>query len=198
MVFSTTATHALRALAHLAATEGEGATLGRDLAKEVGVPAHYLAKVLATLARAGLLTASRGVRGGYRLARRPEKIALMEIVEPIEGKRVRPGCLLRPDEPCREGGNCSAHGSWTTAKAAYLRFLEGTTLREIQGEVSRKDPAMRPAPGGAVPRKVAGPREKKGKHAEAGPRPSFSASRVPGGTRTGERTAGRPRRAVGG
>ena len=132
MVFSTTATHALRALAHLAATEGEGATLGRDLAKEVGVPAHYLAKVLATLARAGLLTASRGVRGGYRLARRPEKIALMEIVEPIEGKRVRPECLLRPDEPCREGGNCSAHGSWTTAKAAYLRFLEGTTLREIR------------------------------------------------------------------
>ena len=51
---------------------------------------------------------------------------LMEIVEPIEGKRIRPGCLLWPDEPCREGGNCSAHSSWITAKAAYLRFLEGT------------------------------------------------------------------------
>jgi len=144
MVFGATATHALRALAHLAASGEETATLGRDLAAEVGVPAHYLAKVLATLARAGLLTATRGARGGYRLARRPAEIALVEIVEPFEGKRVRPGCLLHPDEPCREERACSAHAAWATAKAAYLRFLEGTTLADIQGAVKRDSDAGTP------------------------------------------------------
>ncbi len=133
MIFSTSVTHALRALSYLAAIEGDEAVLGRDVAKEVKVPAHYLAKVLATLARAGVLTASRGVRGGYRLARPPQKIKLIEVIEPFEGKRTRPGCLLRPNEPCREHGACSAHSSWARVKVAYLKFLEKTTLADIKG-----------------------------------------------------------------
>ncbi len=133
MIFGASATHALRALAHLAAAGGEEAMLGRDLAREVRVPSHYLAKVLATLARAGILTASRGVRGGYRLARRADEITLIEIVEPFEGKRVRPGCLLTPDRACRDDGACSAHTAWGAMKAAYLSFLEKTTLADIQG-----------------------------------------------------------------
>jgi len=143
MIFGASATHALRALAHLAANEGEEATLGRDLARKVHVPSHYLAKVLATLARAGVLTASRGVRGGYRLARRADEIALIEIVEPFEGKRVRPGCLLLPDHPCRDDGACSAHAVWGEMKTAYLNFLEKTTLADIQG-------GAMPVPGAAT------------------------------------------------
>src|SRR5512136_1512589 len=132
MIFGASATHALRALAHLAASGGEEATLGRDLARKVRVPPHYLAKVLATLARTGVLTASRGVRGGYRLARPARQIKLMEIVEPFEGKRSRPGCLLRPHEPCREDAPCPAHAAWSGVKAAYSGFLETTTLADIQ------------------------------------------------------------------
>ncbi|HSB18779.1 MAG TPA: Rrf2 family transcriptional regulator [Anaeromyxobacteraceae bacterium] len=137
MIFSTSTTHALRTLAHLAARSGDDAVLGRDLAREVGIPAPYLAKVLATLARAGVVTASRGARGGYRLARPPREIALIEIVEPLEGKRVRPGCLLRPGEPCHEDAACTAHAAWSAAKLAYTRFLESTTRADIQGGAAR-------------------------------------------------------------
>jgi Rrf2 family protein len=132
VIFNASATYALRALAHLASHEHEDATLGRDLADEIGVPAHYLAKVLATLARVGVLAASRGTRGGYRLARPAGEITLIEVVEPFEGKRVRPGCLLRPDRPCRDDGACSAHGAWSQVKTVYSRFLETTTLADIQ------------------------------------------------------------------
>lgn len=151
MIFGATATHALRALAHLAAAPGDDAVLGRDLAREVGVPADYLAKVLATLARAGVLTATRGSRGGYRLARPAREIPLVEIVEPFEGQRVRPGCLLRPGEPCRDERTCSAHAEWATVKDAYLGFLESTTLADIQGGAL---PTPRPAspPRGKSPR----------------------------------------------
>jgi len=133
LIFSTSTTHALRALAHLAARQGDEAVLGRDLAREVEIPAPYLAKVLATLARAGVLTASRGARGGYRLARPPREIALIEIVEPLEGKRVRPGCLLRPGTPCDDRAACTAHAAWSTLKIVYTSFLETTTLADIQG-----------------------------------------------------------------
>ena len=147
MIFSATATHALRALAHLAAATGDDATLGRALAADLGVPAPYLAKVLAALARAGVLSASRGARGGYRLARPAEAISLLEIVEPFEGKRVRPGCLLRPGEDCPRDGACSAHESWAGVKTAYLDFLERTTLADIRGGVraeAHAPPSQRP------------------------------------------------------
>jgi Rrf2 family iron-sulfur cluster assembly transcriptional regulator len=146
MIFSASATHALRAMTHLAANPQVEAKLGRELAAEIELPTHYLAKVLATLARAGLLLATRGVRGGYRLARAPREILLLEIVEPFEGKRVRSGCLLQPDRACRDEAACSAHAEWSKVKATYLGFLERTTLADIQGRDAPGMPAA-PTPG---------------------------------------------------
>lgn len=133
VIFSASATHALRAVAWMAAHGGDEPTLGRELARKVKVPADYLAKVLAQLARAGVITASRGVKGGYRLARPASRIRLLEVVVPFEGKRTRPGCLLRPDKPCRDSGACSAHQAWGGVKRTYTDFLERTTVADIQG-----------------------------------------------------------------
>ena len=133
MILSTSSTHALRALAWLAEHEGKDAMLGRDLAHKVKVPAPYLAKVLATLARTGVLRASRGVRGGYRLARPARRIRLIEVVEPFEGKRTKPGCVLRPGEACNGRGHCSAHREWEKVSETYRKFLERTTLADIRG-----------------------------------------------------------------
>lgn len=132
-MFSASATHALRAVAWLAENGDEGPMLGRDLARQMKIPAHYLSKVLARLARAGVLEASRGAKGGYRLARPPGRIKLIEVVEPFEGRRARPGCLLRPGRPCRESGACSAHDRWSVVKDAYTQFLKETTVEAIQG-----------------------------------------------------------------
>ena len=133
VIFSASTTHALRALAWLA-THGEGdAILGRDLARHLKIPPDYLSKVLATLARSGVLSARRGARGGYSLARAPERIRLLDVVMPFEGARAKPGCLLRPERPCRDSGACSAHSSWGGVKNAYREFLEKTTLADIRG-----------------------------------------------------------------
>ena len=108
--------------------------MARELARRLQLPCDYLTKVLGTLARTGVLNATRGVKGGYRLARPPDRIALIEVVEPFEGKRVRPGCLLRPERPCRDSGACSAHASWTEVKRVYLEFLEKRTVADIRGD----------------------------------------------------------------
>jgi len=132
-MLSASATHAIRAVAWLAENGDEGPVLGRDLARKMRVPAHYLSKVLAKLARAGVLEASRGAKGGYRLARPARRIKLLDVVAPFEGKRARPGCLLRPGRPCRTTGSCSAHSSWSVVKDAYAGFLKDTTVEAIQG-----------------------------------------------------------------
>ena len=107
--------------------------MARELARKLKLPADYLTKVLGMLARTGVLTATRGVQGGYKLARSSGTIALKEVVEPFEGKRVRPGCLLRPGHPCRDSGACSAHASWVEVRHSYLEFLEKHTVADIRG-----------------------------------------------------------------
>lgn len=135
MIFPAPVTHALRAVAFLATRRRDEPVRGQALARKVKVPAPYLAKVLARLARVGVLSATRGVKGGYRLARPAGDIRLIEVVEPLEGRWTRPGCLLHPSRPCREDAACSAHGSWTGVKASYLTFLEETTVEDIKGGV---------------------------------------------------------------
>ena len=131
---SASATHALRAMAWLAAHHDGEAVLGRDLARKLKIPPDYLSKVLATLTRHGVITAVRGAKGGYRLARVPERIKLVEVVTPFEGKRARSGCLLRPDRPCRDSGACGAHTSWGGVNEAYRDFLEKTTVADIRDQ----------------------------------------------------------------
>jgi Rrf2 family protein len=135
VILSSSASHALRVLAFMAHAPDDRPLLGRELARRVRVPAPYLSKVLATLARAGVLRASRGVKGGYRLARPARQIRLVEVVEPFEGPQARPGCLLRPGEPCQDGQGCPAHRSWSQVKERYVRFLEKTTVADIRGSV---------------------------------------------------------------
>jgi len=133
MYFSTSTTHALRAVAWLAERPGNEIVMAREVARRLKLPTDYLTKVLGMLARSGVLTATRGVNGGYRLSRPPDRIPLIEVVEPFEGNRVRPGCLLRPERPCRDSGACAAHASWTGVKRTYLAFLEKRTVADIRG-----------------------------------------------------------------
>ena len=132
MNFSASTTHALRAMAWLAAHAEQEAVLGRDLARKLKIPPDYLSKVLATLARSGVLTAVRGAKGGYRLARAPERIKLVEIVTPFEGKRARTGlpAASRPALPRLRGllGTHLVGG----VNEAYRDFLEKTTVADIR------------------------------------------------------------------
>jgi len=130
---STTTVHALRAISVLA-SHGDLPVQGHELARALRMPPDYLAKVLGRLARAGVVKATRGAKGGYRLARPPERIALGEVVRPLEGARARPGCLLRPGKACKGRGACAAHEAWAGVKTAYEEFLDRTTVADVRHE----------------------------------------------------------------
>lgn len=134
VIFSASTTHALRAVTWLARRGGDEPVMGRELASKLQLPPDYLAKILGTLARHGVLRATRGVRGGYRLARTPDRIRIIDVIQPFEGKRTVPGCLLRPERQCRDCSGCGAHGAWAQARDAYVDFIEHRTLADIQHE----------------------------------------------------------------
>ena len=58
----------------------------RRLAEFYDLPAPYLAKVLNSLVRAGVLTATSGPRGGFRLAKPADEITAAEVLEAVEGR----------------------------------------------------------------------------------------------------------------
>src|SRR5436853_3752195 len=82
-MLSLTHEYALRAMTQLAA-EAPGTSTTEHIAAATDVPAAYLAKVMQSLRRAGLITSKRGVGGGVKLARPPKKISLLEIVNAVE------------------------------------------------------------------------------------------------------------------
>nr|WP_199330977.1 Rrf2 family transcriptional regulator [Calothrix sp. FACHB-1219] len=61
----------------------------RQIAAQQNIPDRYLEQLLATLRRGGIIKSQRGSKGGYFLAREPKKIAVLEILECLEGLDVQ-------------------------------------------------------------------------------------------------------------
>jgi Rrf2 family cysteine metabolism transcriptional repressor len=77
--------YAVLALAELASrTGGEPVPIG-ELARSRDVPVQFLEQLFATLRRAGIISSQRGVKGGYRFARDPGAVTVLEVVELLDG-----------------------------------------------------------------------------------------------------------------
>lgn len=85
MKLTTRSEYALLALIYLARRGEEGYIPLSKIAEARKIPAKYLEQLASVMCRAGYLTSSKGNRGGYRLARRPEKITLAEIIRLFDG-----------------------------------------------------------------------------------------------------------------
>src|SRR6516162_2506701 len=124
-MLTTTSEHALRALTYLARLPEGSSILGRELAEQAGIPANYLSKILWTLGNAGIIDATRGNQGGYRLKRNAAEIRLFEVVELFERDwdRHDASCFLGGGKTCDHQNSCSAHEAWREVRTAYFDFL---------------------------------------------------------------------------
>lgn len=146
-MISRTGMHAINALAALAELP-PGAYAGAGLvARRIGARQNYLGKLLQALTHEGLVRSQKGAGGGFRLARDPRAITLLEVLDPIEHVSQKGGCLLgRPC--CSDAEPCAVHHRWTAAREAYLAILRETTIADL---VDHHD-LLEPLPGrlGAV------------------------------------------------
>lgn len=76
--------YAVVALAELSRTGPEPVPIAQ-VAERRGIPVQFLEQLFSTLRRAGILTSHRGAKGGYTLARPPEKITVLEVVQALDG-----------------------------------------------------------------------------------------------------------------
>lgn len=102
----------------------------RQVSAEMGVPRTYVSQILGDLVQAGIATSFYGTNGGYLLARAPDQVTLLEVVEAGEGALESDTCVLG-DEPCHWESVCPMHETWTAATAAMRTELASTTLATL-------------------------------------------------------------------
>lgn len=129
-MLSQTAEYALRAALYLAEQERGGPVPVGEMAAALGIPSNYLSKTLHVLARSGVLTSSRGKGGGFRLAREPGRIPLLDVVAPFDRLEERRQCLLQRRE-CSDGRACAAHARWKAVAGQVADFFRITTIADI-------------------------------------------------------------------
>ena len=131
--------YAIRALV-LLAIEGDRPLSGREIATRVDVPERFMARVLAELGWAGIVTSRIGRSGGYILGRDPERLSLLEVVECVEGPARSSRCVLR-QQGCDPDLPCAIHPVWAAAQDGVIDTLGETTLAALVAAERAIDPA---------------------------------------------------------
>lgn len=99
------------------------------------IPPGFLAQILPALVRDGILSRNLGRHGGYRLARDPHAISMLEVIEAADGPSRPPTCVLR-GTTCRRERPCAVHPAVAEAQAAVRTVLAGA---DFGGLVARGD-----------------------------------------------------------
>lgn len=140
-MLSLTSEYALRAMIFLAQHEEDWPLRGHDIAHKTGVPPKYLSKILGDLVRAGVLESSRGIGGGFRMAKSAKATRLLDVLAPFElfeGRRCPFG-----NQQCGDDNPCLAHDQWKKVVEAQQGFLRKTSVLDVA--VSRRERSRRPA-----------------------------------------------------
>jgi len=127
---TSTADYAIRAMIHLACRPDGTVCLKNEIAAACKVPPSFLAKILRRLVQADLLSSTRGAKGGFRLARPPEEISLLEVVRAIEGPLAVAPCTACPCD-CPWCGACPADSVWQQAQHAVEQVLSASSLAQL-------------------------------------------------------------------
>lgn len=127
--------YGLRALTELAKAYGERTISLSEIAAVEHLPLPYLEQLVAPLKRAGLIEATRGVHGGYRLARPPVAISVGEVVRVLEGSDATAPveCISSAyvEGACAREPACLSRPLWARVRAAVDAVLDTTTLDDL-------------------------------------------------------------------
>jgi Rrf2 family protein len=86
-----------------------------DISQAQEIPKSFLAKILQRLARAEIVSSTRGVNGGFTLIRKPSEITLLDIIETIQGALAINSCVM-DNKSCSRKSHCSVHPVWVEIK----------------------------------------------------------------------------------
>jgi Rrf2 family protein len=129
-VISQTGKYALRILGHLADRPGQWA-LGREIARDTGIPANYLSKILNQLRKAGFVLSQKGWGGGFLMDERAGRRPISDVLELFEGPRDTEACVFEL-RSCDADSPCPLHHRWDRVRHEYEAMLSAITVGDLR------------------------------------------------------------------
>jgi len=112
------------------AGDGDGVVSAQALAERARLEVPTVSKLLKQLAQAGLVASTRGINGGYRLARAAERITIADIVTAMEGPIGMTECSAHSGM-CDLESHCGVRVNWQRINQAIAGALSNVTLADM-------------------------------------------------------------------
>ena len=125
--------YGLLAAAELARRYDRGLVSLAEIAAVEHLPLPYLEQIIAPLRMAGVVEATRGLHGGYRLARHPSEVTVSEVVRWLEGPIALVECTSEGYQTgaCEREASCTSRGVWKQVSDAIHQVLNTMTLADL-------------------------------------------------------------------
>jgi Rrf2 family protein len=128
------AKYGIRALAHMA-SEPERVWSARHIAEQAGIPFKFLEAILLELRQSKLIESKRGLLGGHRLAKPPEKISIASIIRTLDEMIAPIPCASLykyvPCADCKQPAACEIRHLMTDVRNAMSEILDSRTLADL-------------------------------------------------------------------
>ena len=135
LIFSRQCEYALQAVLYISAQEESKFTNIIEISERLDIPMPFLGKTLQHLVQSRILTSQKGPKGGFKLAKNPEDIALFHVVDAIDGTDFLTSCVLGFPE-CSSKSPCPIHSEWGTLRDRVYQMLANRTIADISKEIT--------------------------------------------------------------
>lgn len=130
MFFSKSFGYALRSVLYLAATDAEERVHLDEIAEELKVPRHFLAKVMKRLAKQGIIQSQKGPSGGFAVNDKTLAIPIIKLAD-ITGETAGFGSCALGLRKCNSQNPCPMHHQVLAMRNQWLDFLSSTTVNDL-------------------------------------------------------------------
>jgi len=110
-----------------------------EIASATGIALPTVSKILKLLVNAKVLMSTRGAKGGYALARTPDKITIAAVISALEGPIALTECSIS-QQGCEQASGCEIRGNWNLINTTIHNALESVTLADMIRPVRSQDP----------------------------------------------------------
>ncbi len=142
LIFSRQCEYALQAVLYIALKPEGKMSSTREMTKTLGIPYHFLGKIMQDLSRKGILTSMKGPTGGFALGKPAKKITLFHIVEAVDGTQFASECVMGFPE-CSSANPCSVHGQWAGLRDGICKMLMKKNVAEVAKDMRKPMYAIR-------------------------------------------------------
>ncbi|MFW6283700.1 MAG: RrF2 family transcriptional regulator [Minisyncoccales bacterium] len=133
MKISTKAQYGLRAMCYLVGCcEKDKVYSLSDIAEAEDIPQDYLEKIMNNLRKGGLVKSRKGAKGGYQLAKKPEKISVKDVLDVVGETEGLVKCLRKDKSKCNRKNECVAKVVWKELEKSLYSTLKSIKLSKFK------------------------------------------------------------------